>query len=95
MPPRKKPAAKKPVGKHPISDERIAEIRASAEASRGRSMFDPADGNTTDLDRFHGAMCRCGVDRKPPGISKHVNDDGLCTVHPDRPPQKWVRGVSR
>lgn len=76
-----------------VSDARKEEIRLSAEATRGRSMFDPADGNTTDMDRFHGAMCRCGVDRKPPGISRMVNDDGLCTVHPDVAPQKWVRGA--
>lgn len=78
-----------------VSEERKAEIRASAEATRGRSMFDPADGVTDDLDRFHGAQCRCGVPRKPPGISRHVNDDGLCVVHPEVPPQKWVRGAGR
>ena len=75
-----------------VTPERGEEIRKSAEASRGRSMF---DNPTPDMDRFHGAMCRCGVPRKASGISKHVNDDGLCTVHPDRSPQPWVEGVSR
>lgn len=82
--------ATKKAGKPAVSPERMAEIRASVEAGRGRSMFDDA---TEDMDRFHGPMCRCGVPRKPSGISRHVNDDGLCTVHPDRPPQPWVRGV--
>lgn len=76
-----------------VSDELKEKIRLSAEATRGRSMFDPPGGVTDDLDRFHGAMCRCGVARKPPGISAKVNDDGLCTVHPDKPPQPWVRGA--
>lgn len=74
-----------------VSAERKEEIRLSAEATRGKSMFDVED--STNMDRFHGAMCRCGVDRKPPGLAKMVADDGLCTVHPDMPPQKWVRGA--
>lgn len=65
----------------------VARVRLSVEERRGKSMFDDAN------DRMHGAMCRCGVPRKAPGISKHVNDDGLCTVHPDRPPQPWVKGA--
>lgn len=74
-----------------ISDERKAEIAASAEASRGKSMFDVED--SSNMDRFHGAMCRCGVDRKPAGLARMVADDGLCTAHPNKPPQKWVRGA--
>lgn len=61
-------------------------IRKSVEAGRGKSMF---DGEIAS----HGPQCRCGVPRKPPGISRHVNDDGLCVVHPDRPPQPWTRGA--
>jgi hypothetical protein len=71
--------------------EMTERIRQSIEEGRGRSMFDTDD--PTDLDRFHGAMCRCGVPRKPAGISRHVADDGLCTVHPDRPAQPWVLGA--
>ena len=76
-----------------ISDELAAQIKASADATRGKSMFDVEDA--TNLDRFHGAMSRCGVPRKPPGISKHMDDDGLCVVHPDNPPQPWTRGAER
>lgn len=67
-------------------EEMILRVRASVEERRGKSMFDNAGAS-------HGPMCRCGVPRKPPGISKHVNDDGRCTVHPDRPPQPWTRGA--
>lgn len=73
-----------------LAPERVAEIRESVARGRGRSMFDDP---TPDMDRFHGPMCRCGVPRKPSGISKHVDDDGLCTVHPDGAPQPWVRGA--
>lgn len=65
----------------------ISRIRASVADGRGKSMFDDAVGVS------HGPMCRCGVPRKPPGISKHVSDDGRCTVHPDRAPQPWTRGA--
>lgn len=79
------------VRKGEISAARLAEIRESVAASRGRSMFaDP----TPDMDRFHGAMCRCGVHRKPKGLAVHSADDGLCTVHPERQPQPYVRGAS-
>lgn len=71
-----------------VSDEVKARIKESVEAGRGKSMFD------SETQR-HGAMCRCGVPRKPPGIMKHVNDDGLCVVHPDKPPQPWTRGAGR
>lgn len=77
--------------KQPVSAERLEEIRASVVAGRGKSMFDDP---TPEMNRLHGPMCRCGVPRKPPGISRHVNDDGRCTVHSDQPPQPWVRGVS-
>lgn len=83
-------AAKK--GQASISPERVEEIKRSAEASRGRSMFDDP---TPDMDRFHAAMCRCGVHRKPSGLALHVVDDGLCTVHPDRPAEPYVRGADR
>lgn len=83
-------AAKK--GQASISPERLEEIRQSAEASRGRSMFDDP---TPDMDRFHGPMCRCGIHRKGPGLAAHSNDDGKCTVHPDRQPQPYVRGADR
>lgn len=66
----------------------IARIRLSIEARRGKSMFDDTPS------RMHGPMCRCGIPRKAPGISMYVNDDGRCTVHPDRPPVIWVRGVN-
>jgi hypothetical protein len=72
-------------------EEMAKRIRVSVEEGRGKSMFDVDD--STDMDRMHGPMCRCGVPRKPPGISKHVNDDGRCTVHPDREPQPWTRGA--
>ncbi len=67
-------------------EEMILRVRASVEEGRGKSMF---DGEVSSF----GPMCRCGVPRKPPGISKYINDDGLCTVHPDRPAQPWVRGA--
>ncbi len=73
--------------------ERVAaRIRASVESGRGKSMFpdDPAA-----VMPLFGAQCRCGVPRKPPGIMKHVNDDGLCIAHPDRPPQPWTRGAGQ
>lgn len=79
-------ASKKPA----ITAERLEEIRASAADGRGRSMFDDP---TPEMDRLHGPMCRCGVPRKPAGTSKHVDDDGKCTVHPDAPAQPWVRGA--
>jgi hypothetical protein len=69
-----------------VSDELKESIRASVEEGRGRSMFDGAPAS-------HGAMCRCGLARKPPGLALHVQDDGICVVHPDRPPQPWVRGA--
>lgn len=72
--------------------EMIVRVRASVAESRGRSMFDDPDGS---LDRMHGPMCRCGVPRKPPGTSRHVNDDGRCAVHPDRGPQPWTRGAEQ
>jgi hypothetical protein len=79
------------VKKGEISADRLAEIRLSVAESRGRSMFaDP----TPDMDRFHGAMCRCGVHRKPKGLAVHSADDGMCTVHPERQPQPYVRGAS-
>lgn len=78
------------VGLRSDKDEMITRVRASIEAGKGRSMF---DNPTPAMNRLHAAMCRCGVPRKPSGISKHVNDDGLCTVHPDRPAQPWVRGA--
>lgn len=73
-----------------ISDEVRERIRASVEEGRGRSMF---DNPTPEMNRMHGVQCRCGVPRKPPGISKHVDDDGLCFVHPEQPPQQWTRGA--
>jgi len=69
-----------------VSDSVKAAIRASVAEGRGKSMFD------TDSKLF-GPNCRCGVPRKPPGIMKHVDDDGLCVVHPDMPPQPWTRGA--
>ncbi len=72
-------------------EEMIARIRVSIAEGRGKSMFDIED--SSNLDRFHGAMCRCGIPRKPAGISRHVDDDGLCVVHPDRPAQPYVRGA--
>ncbi len=72
-------------------DEMIARVRVSVEAGRGKSMFETDDRET--LDRFHGPMCRCGVRRKPGGLSLHVVDDGLCTVHPDKAAQPFVPGI--
>ncbi len=40
-----------------------------------------------------GPTCRCGVHRKPAGLTKHVIDDGKCIVHPDKPAEKYVRGA--
>lgn len=73
-----------------VSDELKASIKASVEAGRGRSMFpdDPAEAMP-----LFGANCRCGIHRKPPGLAKHVADDGTCPAHPDGPPQPWVRGA--
>lgn len=73
-------------------EEMILRVRASVEAGRGKSMFDTDDPAT--LNRFHGVMCRCGVRRKPGGLSLHVTDDGLCPAHPDRPAQPYVPGVT-
>lgn len=70
-----------------VSVELRAAIAVSVEEGRGKSMFDSAS------PRMHGAMCRCGVPRKPPGLAKHVADDGLCPVHPGQPPQRWSRGA--
>lgn len=87
------PAAKKTTCKMSccaVSVERKAEIRELADASRGRSMF--PDDPEEPLPMF-GAQCRCGVPRKPPGIMRHVDDDGRCVVHPDVPPQPWTRGA--
>lgn len=67
-------------------EEMIVRVRASVEAGRGKSMF---DGVTSSF----GPMCRCGVYRKPPGLTRHVVDDGLCTVHPDKAAQPYVRGA--
>jgi hypothetical protein len=83
-------AAKKK-GQASISPERLAEIRASVESGRGRSMFDDP---TPAMNRFHGPMCRCGVHRKGPGLARHSADDGRCTVHPEARPEPYVRGVS-
>lgn len=66
-----------------ISDERLAEIRAGAR--RRGSWISGASLKPT---------CRCGVLRKPPGLAKHIDDDGLCVVHPDKPPQPYVPGYS-
>lgn len=71
--------------------EMILRVRASVEAGRGKSMFETDDPET--LNRFHGAMCRCGVRRKPGGLSRFVVDDGLCTVHPGRAAQPFVPGA--
>lgn len=84
------PVESQEVKKGEVSPERLAEIRLSVQESHGRSMFAEP---TPDMNRFHAAMCRCGVHRKPAGISKHVNDDGRCTVHPERAPQPYVRGA--
>lgn len=67
-------------------EEMILRVRRSVAEGRGKSMFDGAPAS-------HGPQCRCGVPRKPPGISKHVNDDGMCIVHPEREPQPYVRGA--
>lgn len=95
MPPRKKavPKAKSTcrLACCSVTDETKAAIAASVAQGRNRSMFDTDD--PTDLDRFHGAQCRCGVPRKPSGLAKHVEDDGLCVVHPDQPVQPWTRGA--
>lgn len=70
-------AAKKKVTD--LSPEVLAAIRA--DALSGQSW---AAG---------GPTCRCGVPRKPSGLSKHVNDDGKCTVHPNKPPEPYVPGA--
>ena len=76
-----------------LPDDVGERIRESVEAGRGRSMFDTDD--PTNLNRFHGAQCRCGVHRKPPGLALHMADDGSCPVHPDREPERWSRGAER
>lgn len=86
-PKRAKPKATCKLSCCTVTDEVKERIRESVEAGRGKSMFDGANSKT------HAAMCRCGVPRKPPGISKHINDDGLCPVHPEAPPQRWTRGA--
>jgi hypothetical protein len=67
-------------------EEMVLRVRASVASGRGKSMF---DGEV----RNFGPMCRCGIRRKPSGISKHVADDGLCIVHPDKPPEPYVPGA--
>lgn len=86
MPPRKKAAPKNQCKFHccALTDEVKASIRESTEEGRGRSMFEDAEP---------APMCRCGVPRKPPGVMRYVDDDGLCVVHPDKPPQPWTRGA--
>lgn len=69
-----------------VPPDRVEEIRAGIEATRGRSMF---------AGSAPAVQCRCGVPRKPPGISKYVNDDGKCLVHPDREPERYTRGAER
>lgn len=81
-------AAKPTAGSLP--DDVVQRIRDSVTAGRGRSMF-PEDPDEP-MPMF-GAQCRCGINRKPAGLAKHVQDDGLCIVHPDKPPQPWVRGA--
>jgi hypothetical protein len=83
--------AEAPVKKGAISPQRLAEIRQSVEAGRGRSMF---ASPTPEMNRLHGPMCRCGVHRKPSGLAREVADDGRCTVHPDAPVEPYVRGVT-
>jgi hypothetical protein len=75
-----------------LSDETVAAIRASVEASRGKSMFDSDD--STHMDRFHRSQCRCGIARRhvSQGLSKHGVDDGVCPVHPGRP-MPYIEGV--
>lgn len=90
--PRGKPKAQCKLSCCTVSDETKARIKESVEATRGKSMF--PDDPATPMALF-GAQCRCGVRRKPPGLAKHVTDDGLCMVHPDRPPQPWTRGAER
>lgn len=51
------------------------------------------DDPATEMPMF-GAQCRCGVPRKPPGLAKHVIDDGKCIVHPDKPPEPYVPGYA-
>ncbi|MCX4912855.1 hypothetical protein [Streptomyces sp. NBC_00687] len=63
-----------------ISDERLAEIRAGAHERNTAASLKPT--------------CRCGVLRKPQGLAKYIDDDGLCVVHPDKPPQPYVPGYS-
>lgn len=76
--------------KPPITPERLEEIRASVRSGVGRSMFaDP----TPEMNRMHGPMCRCGVARKPSGLSRHAADDGRCTIHPEKRPEPYVPGV--
>lgn len=80
-------AAKPTAGSLP--DDVVQRIRDSVIAGRGKSMFrEPGE----PMPLF-GAQCRCGINRKPAGLAKHVEDDGLCIVHPEKPPQPWVRGA--
>lgn len=87
MPPKRRAPAKPKCNFHccQLSEETVQRIKESTEAGRGRSMFDDAAA--------FGPMCRCGVPRKPPGLAKYVKDDGMCVVHPDKPPQSWTRGA--
>lgn len=70
-----------------VDDDRLKEIRMSIAARHGKSMFEGAE------NRLFGPTCRCGIYRKPPGLAKHVIDDGLCTVHPEVAPQPYVPGA--
>jgi len=92
MPPRKRAASKAKsqckLSCCTVTPEVKAAIAASVAEGRGKSMF-------SDENNLFGPNCRCGVPRKPPGIMKHVDDDGLCVVHPDLPPQPWTRGADR
>lgn len=65
-------------------DEGVVErIRASIREPRDDAWYDSLQ-----------PMCRCGLRRKPGGLSKHVDDDGQCFVHPGRPPEPYVPGVA-
>jgi len=70
-----------------VSSEVAERIRESVAAGRRKSMFEDVN------PRMFGIQCRCGVRRKPPGLAKHVNDDGMCPVHPEKPAQPYVPGV--
>lgn len=79
-------ATRRKADKPAISPERLAEIKESARR--------PASEDAASI-RSLGPTCRCGVRRKPAGLAKHVIDDGLCVVHPERPPQPYVPGVGK